>query len=379
MFVIKSIIYCLYFKLKEGLKMYVQKVRLPDINKLTWLVIKDDYLPVLPIKEYLNYLNIINYSPNTIRSYAYHLKTYWEFLKKYDLQWEKVGLEELVDFVSWLRKPKDKVVSIDKKDTPKRKASTVNTILTCIYSFYDYHAEVKNINLNNADRFKKMPRKFKGFLYHLDKNESIKTKIIKLKTNTSRPKTLTEKQILKIIENCNNLRDKLLVSLVYETGLRIGQALGLRHKDIHSWDNEIHIVFRDNNINGVRSKSTKDNIIHVSEDLMALYTEYLIYEFADIDSDYVFINLWNGKIGKAMSYQNAVDLIKRLSKDLDISVHWHMFRHTHAKKLLTSGWDPAYVQKRLGHKNIQTTINTYGNIDDQDLKDAFNKYINKKE
>jgi len=359
--------------------MYVQKVRLPDINKLTWLVIKDDYLPVLPIKEYLNYLNIINYSPNTIRSYAYHLKTYWEFLKKYNLQWEKVGLEELVDFVSWLRKPKDKVVSIDKKDKPKRKASTINTILNCVYSFYDYHAEVKNINLNNADRFKKMPRKFKAFLYHINKNESIKTKRIKLKTNTSRPKTLTEKQVLKIIENCNNLRDKLLVSLVYETGLRIGQALGLRHQDIHSWDNKIQIVFRDDNINEVRSKSTEDNVIHVSEDLMALYTEYLVYEFADIDSDYVFVNLWNGEIGKAMSYQNAVDLIKRLSKDLDISVNWHMFRHTHAKKLLTSGWDPAYVQKRLGHKNIQTTINTYGNIDDQDLKDAFDKYINKKE
>jgi site-specific recombinase XerD len=111
---------------------------------------------------------------------------------------------------------------------------------------------------------------------------------------------------------------------------------------------------------------------------MALYTEYLVYEFGDIDSDYVFINLWNGEIGKGMSYRNAVDLIKRLSKDLDISVHWHMFRHTHAKKLLTSGWDPSYVQKRLGHKNIQTTINIYGNIDDQDLKDAFDKYINKK-
>jgi integrase len=223
-----------------------------------------------------------------------------------------------------------------------------------------------------------MPRKFKGFLYHLDKNKAIKIKKIKVKTIDRSPKTLSEKQVLKIIENCNNLRDKLLVSLVYETGLRIGQALGLRHQDIHSWDNEIHMVFRDNNENGVRSKSAEDNIIHVSEDLMALYTEYLVYEFGDIDSDYVFINLWNGEIGKGMSYRNAVDLIKRLSKDLDISVHWHMFRHTHAKKLLTSGWDPSYVQKRLGHKNIQTTINIYGNIDDQDLKDAFDKYINKK-
>ena len=224
-----------------------------------------------------------------------------------------------------------------------------------------------------------MPRKFKGFLYHINKNKAVKTKRIKIKTSDKSPKTLTEEQISKIINKCNNLRDKLLVTLLYETGMRIGQALGLRHKDIRSWDNEIDIIPRKDNINGVRAKSDEKNIVHVSEDLMVLYTNYLLYEFGDIDSDYVFVNLWNGEIGKAMSYQNAVDLIKRLSKDLDISVNWHMFRHTHAKKLLTSGWDPSYVQKRLGHKNIQTTINTYGNIDDKDLKEAYEKYLDKKE
>lgn len=359
--------------------MYVQKVKLPDSNKKTWYVIKDNYLPVVPIKKYLDFLDIINYSPNTIRSYAYHLKIYWEFLKKEDLKWKKVGLEELVDFVTWLRNSKDKIVSINRRDKAKRKASTINTILTCIYSFYDYHAEINNIKLDNSNKFKNMPRKFKGFLYHINKNKAVKTKRIKIKTSDKSPKTLTEEQISKIINKCNNLRDKLLVTLLYETGMRIGQALGLRHKDIRSWDNEIDIIPRKDNINGVCAKSDEENILHVSEDLMVLYTNYLLYEFGDIDSDYVFVNLWNGEIGKAMSYQNAVDLIKRLTKDLDISVHWHMFRHTHAKKLLTSGWDPSYVQKRLGHKNIQTTINTYGNIDDKDLKEAYEKYLDKKE
>nr|WP_273542780.1 tyrosine-type recombinase/integrase [Aeromonas caviae] len=42
----------------------------------------------------------------------------------------------------------------------------------------------------------------------------------------------------------------------------------------------------------------------------------------------------------------------------------HIFRHTHATEL-RSGWDASYVQKRLGHKDIQTTINTYAHLNER--------------
>ena len=45
-----------------------------------------------------------------------------------------------------------------------------------------------------------------------------------------------------LVSACNLRRDKFLICLLYETGMRIGQALGLRHSDIRSWDNEIDIV-----------------------------------------------------------------------------------------------------------------------------------------
>lgn len=57
-----------------------------------------------------------------------------------------------------------------------------------------------------------------------------------------------------------------------------------------------------------------------------------------------------------------------------------LFRHTHATELIRNGWDAAWVQKRLGHANVQTTIDTYTHIDQQDLKKAFKLYQkNKKE
>jgi integrase len=72
------------------------------------------------------------------------------------------------------------------------------------------------------------------------------------------------------------LRDRFLICLLYETGVRIGQALGLRHEDVRSYDKEIHIVQR-LNLNGARTKSREPNTVHVSRDLMALYAEYLVY------------------------------------------------------------------------------------------------------
>ena len=61
-------------------------------------------------------------------------------------------------------------------------------------------------------------------------------------------------------------------------------------------------------------------------------------------------------------------------KSFEIPFTPHIFRHTHATELLRSGWDASYVQKRLGHKDIQTTINTYAHLNERDLKEAFNKF-----
>ncbi len=60
--------------------MRVQRVRLPD-GKVSWMVLGDDLLPVEPIQKYLSYIENLQKSPNTLQSYAYHLKLFWEFLR----------------------------------------------------------------------------------------------------------------------------------------------------------------------------------------------------------------------------------------------------------------------------------------------------------
>ena len=161
--------------------------------------------------------------------------------------------------------------------------------------------------------------------------------------------------------------------------MRIGQALGLRHEDIHSWDNEIIINPWRENENGARSKSDDEIKIHVSNELMQLYTDYLLTEFGDIDSDYVFVNLWKGKIGSPLNYAAVISKFRSLTRKTGIKITPHIFRHTHATELLKDGWDMSHVQRRLGHKNIQTTINTYSHVtDDEYVKNEFKKYLEKK-
>ena len=75
-----------------------------------------------------------------------------------------------------------------------------------------------------------------------------------------------------------------------------------------------------------------------------------------------------------MKYGSVITLFNRISKKIGVDVSPHIFRHTHATELLRSGWDMAYIQKRLGHSNIQTTANIYAHLNNDDIKKELSKF-----
>lgn len=357
--------------------MKVQRVRIPDSNRVTWLVLDDNYLPVQPIQSFLGYLDNLERSPNTIHAYAGHLKLFWEFLGDSHLDWHLVTLENLADFIHWLRSPDPRVISIEPVEA-KRTEKTINAILAAVCSFYEF--QERNGATVGVDiyRYQFQPgKKYKPFLHHINKGKEVRTKLLKLKEPKAFPGTLTQGQVKQLIGACSRQRDKFLICLLYESGMRIGEVLGLRHEDIHtSGSNEIHIIPRDNNANGARAKSNSSRVVHVSKELMTLYSDYLIEEYPeDVDSDYVFVNIWEGEIGNPMTYSAVASLFNRLEKKTGVDARPHLFRHTHATDLIRDGWDMAHVQKRLGHSSIQTTINTYTHLTDDDLKQAYQTYL----
>jgi integrase len=160
--------------------------------------------------------------------------------------------------------------------------------------------------------------------------------------------------------------------------MRIGQALGLRHADIRSYDGAIDIVPRANS-NGALAKSRSPYVVHVSKPAMALYADYLVHEYKEAEHDYVFVNWWGGRVGAPMRYATAINLFRQLSKRTGLKATPHMFRHTHATDLLRAGWDAAYVQRRLGHAHIQTTVSTYAHLSPEDMGEMFERYQKERE
>lgn len=362
--------------------MKVQKIRLEPHYQPHWIVIDDDYLPIEPISNYLSFLHTIDKSPYTIRTYAYHLKIFWGYLIHYQLEWKAMNADRLIHFVATLRGlVKDNVTYIA-LEKPERSARTINQIVIAVTSFYQYYQHlgiVPELKLYQWKQRFNTQRTYKPLLHHLVRTKARRMSLIKLKEPKLLAKTVEASVVQHMITACKRLRDKFLLTLLYETGCRIGQALGLRHEDIETFNNRIIIRPRNDNTNGARAKTFEENVLPVSASLMQLYCDYYLQEYGEIDSDYVFVNLWQGEIGQPMSYNAVITLFQRISQKLGLHVTPHVLRHTHATELIQAGWNMAYVQKRLGHQDIQTTMNTYVHLSDTDMKNQYHAYLQRRE
>ena len=133
------------------------------------------------------------------------------------------------------------------------------------------------------------------------------------------PKMLTVEQVSVILVACDCLRDRLLFALLAGIGMRVGQALGLRHTDF---------VPRADITNGARAKTTTVTVLPVSVPLVRFYSDYMHREYGELDRDYVFVNLWIHPVGAPLRYQAVAKLVARLRERTGIAFTPHLLRHT---------------------------------------------------
>jgi integrase/recombinase XerD len=144
----------------------------------------------------------------------------------------------------------------------------------------------------------------------------------------------------------------------------------LRHEDIAAAECEVTVVPRLND-NGARSKSRGSRTIPVSAALIRLYADYLHGEYGPVDSDYVFVNIWSGAVGRPLSCPAVYDLVLRLRRRTGIDFDPHWCRHTMATRLLRDGVPVEVVSKVLGHASITTTLAIYGHLTVEDARKAL--------
>lgn len=356
------------------MKLTLQKGIDPTTNEIVWVMLDEDdnYQVVEPIQRYLTYLSTSK-SPNTIEAYAYDLKSWWNFLAQKHLDWRNINLNDIEDFAYWLRVGDISIVSIQPLEA-KRSEKSINRSITGVMGFYDYHIANQTVDFKQFDRFHlSYGLNNRGLLTGIAKSKPVRQKLVKLKEPKKFPGCLTDEQVEILVNVCHRQRDKFIILMLNGTGMRIGELLGLQHDDIGDGNDYFIRVKKRNNPNGARAKG-QERVIPVIPEILKMYNNYLIYEYPEMESPYVFVNIWEGERGQPMKAGVINTMFYRLGKKTGIKVYPHLFRHTYATRLLKTGYSPERVKHLLGHTTIQTTLDIYSHlITETDLRSVIDQ------
>ena len=372
-----------------------QRLTLAD-GTASWTVLDPGHRVIGPAEEFLEFLRVQGTSPNTVKSYARALALWWTYLSAFGLAWDQLVLAEVGGFLAWLRSGDGpQVVSIAPR--PSRFAeSTLSVRLRAVTSCYRFH-ELNGVRLGgDLVRVVHGSRAaYKPMLEHVARAKGRQRAVIRVRApRRMPPPVLSPDQIEAICDACarfdpgtgqwkGRVRDRLLWALLAETGLRLGEALGLQHRDWHTGRGDtpfIEVVPRDHP-HGVRVKGGRYRRVFVSDELDRLYGEYLWQlceggaglAVADMDAAPVFVNLAGGTRFAPWRPESVYDLVERLRRDLagQVPAAWtpHWLRHSHATALLMAGVPVHVVSRRVGHADVQTTLEMYAHVtDDAELR-----------
>jgi integrase/recombinase XerD len=371
---------CLWWYGEEEKSVRVVEVETQDRQK-RYVVIDDTGILVEPIARYLKYLDRIGSARQTLRSYAHSLKHYWEYITQQHLDWQQVTLDDLSRFVLWLKLPSGSLKILPVHPVPQARSNrTINHALTVVRSFYDYHWRLEEVVTNVKDKTTTLlparARRYKSFLHHLTKGSPVEKNILKQpEAKRQRPKTITKDQIQQLLDGCLNQRDRLLVRLLYEAAIRVGEALSLWVQDVGVAENQLHICDRGPLENGAEIKTIHaPRSVDVSADLIDEIVAYVgIAHTAEVETNHLFIKRHGARTGQALTYADVDSLFRRLRSRTGIAVTPHLLRHSMLTALAEQGWAPELLQERAGHASFQQTYQTYVHPSQEALRAAWQK------
>lgn len=174
----------------------------------------------------------------------------------------------------------------------------------------------------------KQPNKFK-YIEYCKKSQKL-------------PIVLSQQEIQRMFDVCQNLKHKVILSLLYSCGLRVSELINLK------WE---HIDRSRMIINIINAKGGKDRAVMLDE---ALVPTLINYYRAYLSQVYVL----NGQKLPQYSDRSVLEVVKQLAKAAGISkrTYTHLIRHCNATHLLEAGTDINLIQKLLGHSNVKTTM-----------------------
>lgn len=173
-------------------------------------------------------------------------------------------------------------------------------------------------------------------------------RIERVKLSAPKPNSLERTEVEKILAGIpkSGHRDRLLFQLLFETGLRVGEALAIYIEDLN-------LTTDDEHINVVGKGGYRRTVLLDDGRLVTMLRAYLKqtgYKYGPL-----FRAEKNGR-GGCLSYQAVQRKWASYCKQAGITCSIHQLRHAHATELVNDGVSLATIRKRLGHKNLQTTL-----------------------
>ena len=251
-------------------------------------------------------------SDKTIKNYLFFNQKFLEFIKK---PAEQIGIDDLKSYFA----------SLDQKSTA--------TLALAIASLRFFYGKILGKNIfDNIESPKKEKRL---------------------------PNVLSKEEVKKLIESSDTSKSRLMLSLLYSSGLRVSEIVSLKPQDINL-DEKTGFVRQ--------GKGKKDRMFIVPEKLVAE-----LKEFSSKHPNYQYLFSKD----KPLTTRNIQKIVKLATKKAGINkkITPHTMRHSFATHLLEAGTDIRFIQELLGHSNLNTT-QIYTHVSTEEIKKIKSPFDN---
>lgn len=282
------------------------------------------------LEDFIDFLETEKkYSENTLSSYTRDLEKFEAYLKNLHLNYRKLSYDDVTAYMLMLSKE-------------NLSSSSINRHLSSIRSFYEFLLK-KGIVTSSPFRLLKGPKKEKKL-----------------------PNYLQYDEFLELIEACGEtdlgIRNRMILELLFATGVRVSEAVNIKLSDIDFKNREIKII----------GKGKKMRIVYFNKTCQEVMSKYVLESRQSLlknkKCDYLLIN----HLGNSLTRRGVSDILDKLilSSSTKHKISPHTLRHTFATLMLNEGMDIREVQELLGHERLSTT-NIYTHVSNEELRRVY--------